>query len=81
MRVAARIRENVMRRWRSCLVWAIPIAVLAVAAGAHAADPDKPVELVTPFPPGGPTDALGRQPAQALARDAKIIKDAGIKAE
>jgi len=42
------------------------VAVLA-ATLAQAAYPDKPVKFVIPFPAGGPTDALGRQLAQALS--------------
>jgi len=40
---------------------------LAIAAGAFAAYPDKPLRIILPFPPGGPTDVLGRQLAQGLS--------------
>lgn len=41
---------------------------LALALGpAHALYPAKPVRVVTPVPPGGPTDALGRLLAQKMS--------------
>ena len=40
--------------------------VLAPAAALAQAFPVKPVRLVLPFPPGGPTDLLGRSIAQKL---------------
>ncbi len=52
-----------------CLRILSTLAIIALASTtvAHAAWPDRPVRLVIPFPPGGPTDALGRQLAQALS--------------
>ncbi len=45
-----------------CLLFAIN-----AAAQAPAGYPTKPVRLVLPFPPGGPTDLLGRAIAQKLS--------------
>ncbi|MBM3344257.1 MAG: tripartite tricarboxylate transporter substrate binding protein [Betaproteobacteria bacterium] len=40
---------------------------VGLVAGAHAQNfPTKPMRLVLPFPPGGPTDMLGRAMAQKL---------------
>ena len=48
-----------------------PLALALLASGtglAHAQSwPTKPLRLMLPFPPGGPTDLLGRQLAQKLA--------------
>jgi tripartite-type tricarboxylate transporter receptor subunit TctC len=49
------------------------LAAAALAGGARAQPasewPSRPVRFVVPYPPGGPTDIMGRAVAQALARD------------
>src|SRR5690606_24630993 len=51
----------------------LKLAAIGLAAGAapalHAqtAWPTQPVRMVIPFPPGGPTDLVGRVLAQALS--------------
>ena len=49
-------------------VASVAIVFSCAAAGAHAqAYPVKPVRVIFPFPPGGPTDLLGRAIAQKLS--------------
>ncbi|HEY3634715.1 MAG TPA: tripartite tricarboxylate transporter substrate-binding protein, partial [Caldimonas sp.] len=49
-----------MKRFLLALAVALP---LAAAAQTY---PAKPIHIVVPFPPGGPTDVLGRMLGQAL---------------
>ena len=62
-----------MRTTRRRFALGSALAAAAPAAGRAqpaAADwPSRPVRFVLPYPPGGPTDLLGRVVAQALARD------------
>ena len=48
------------------------LASLVLACAAHAATaagwPDKPIRLIVPFPPGGPTDTVSRIVGQDLSR-------------
>jgi tripartite-type tricarboxylate transporter receptor subunit TctC len=44
----------------------LPMLLLPEAAMAQAAYPAKPIRLILPFPPGGPTDIAGRVIAQKL---------------
>jgi tripartite-type tricarboxylate transporter receptor subunit TctC len=57
---------------RNAVTAALATAVLGLAAlapfgnTAHAVYPDKPIKIVIPFAPGGPSDVLGRAIAQKL---------------
>ena len=64
-----------MRLDRACVCAAV--AALSLTA-AHAQQfPAKPVRFIIPFPPGGPTDILGRLTAERLARtwSVQVIAD------
>lgn len=53
----------------SCIIPAALIALLACGAGAACAQgyPAKAIRMILPFPPGGPTDLVGRMVAQKLS--------------
>ena len=53
------------------MVRATLIAVFLLASGAAAAWPEKPIKLIVPYPPGGLTDAVGRQIAAVLSERLK----------
>jgi len=55
-------RRNLLKL---ALLWTLP--AMASVARAQSAYPSKPLRLVVPFPPGGPTDVFARQYASRLA--------------
>ena len=54
-------------KWIKVALIAIPLALNFAASSANAQDfPKGPVKIIVPFPPGGPTDTVGRLLAQKL---------------
>jgi tripartite-type tricarboxylate transporter receptor subunit TctC len=55
-----------MKRTLRSIVAVLGVVLLAIAPGALAAYPEKPIRLIVVFPAGGMTDVLGRLIAQKL---------------
>jgi tripartite-type tricarboxylate transporter receptor subunit TctC len=64
-----------------CVVTAIALSGMALSGHAQTQYPSKPVRLLIPFPPGGPTDSAVRvflpALAQALGQDFSVVNMAG----
>ena len=60
---AAPARHHIIRR---ALRGVVLVGGLATAFGAHAAYPERPIEVIISFPPAGATDALARAVGQGL---------------
>lgn len=62
-----------LRRYASALAITVTCAQLTVPTGAVAQDairgafPDRPIRLIVPYPPGGPSDVMGRLISQSLS--------------
>jgi tripartite-type tricarboxylate transporter receptor subunit TctC len=57
---------------RTCVCIAAAVAGLSLTAANAQQFPAKPVRFIIPFPPGGPTDILGRLTAERLSRTWKV---------
>jgi putative tricarboxylic transport membrane protein len=65
----------------ACVVMAMALSGMALSGHAQTQYPSKPVRLLIPFPPGGPTDSAVRvflpALAQALGQDFSVVNMAG----
>ena len=55
-------------------------SLLALAASAGAAYPERPVHIIVPYPPGGLTDAVARKVGKSLSERLKqpvVIENVG----
>jgi tripartite-type tricarboxylate transporter receptor subunit TctC len=57
---------KILWRW-SCLASALALAATITSAGFAQTYPSKPIRLVLPFPPGAPSDLVGRTIGQKLS--------------
>jgi len=62
------------------LLWAVALALLGVGAAAAQTYPSRPITIIAPFPPGGPSDALARilsGPLEAALGQPIVIENVG----
>jgi tripartite-type tricarboxylate transporter receptor subunit TctC len=62
------------------LLWAAALALLGIGAAAAQNYPSRPITVIAPFPPGGPSDALARilsGPLEAALGQPIVIENVG----
>jgi tripartite-type tricarboxylate transporter receptor subunit TctC len=65
--LAKAIAARALTIWLLLLAATTAVLASALSAGAEEAYPSRPIRLIIPFPPGGPTDVMGRLISQALS--------------
>ena len=66
-------------KWIKVALIAIPLVLNFAAGSAKAQDfPKGPVKIIVPFPPGGPTDTVGRLLAQKLQETCLFLSQNAI---
>jgi tripartite-type tricarboxylate transporter receptor subunit TctC len=61
------LEEQVMRILQLSILVLITLIATGAGTGASAAYPDKPIQLVVPYPPAGMTDVFARPIGQRLS--------------
>ena len=71
--------EATMLNARRLAIFCLTIVPALTGVSARAAEyPVRPIKLVVPYAPGGPTDVLGRLVADFLARDLKVMDASAV---
>jgi tripartite-type tricarboxylate transporter receptor subunit TctC len=63
------------------LFWAAALALIGSTAATAQTCPARPITIVAPFPPGGPSEALGVLYKAEIAKWWPIIMAQGLKVE
>ncbi len=74
------MKSFIARRDRRTVLAVLLLGIAACSVPALAAFPEKPIRIIVPFPPGGPTDIVARPLAQLLGESVKqpvIVENRG----
>ena len=65
---------------KKSLLWAAMLALIGIGGAAAQTYPSRPITIIAPFPPGGPSDALARilaGPLEAALGQPIVIENVG----